>query len=125
MLYLAALMFILVGLMHSVLGGRYLINPILRMPGLPVILGRPEYTRRTLWAGWHLLSVFWWVIAASLIVLAARPAVFTPSFLGLMALTCAVCGVIAILASRGRHFSWIFFFGVAGALATVLGQGGV
>jgi len=125
MLYIAALMFTLVGLMHSVLGGRFLINPILRLDGLPTILGRPEYTRRTLWAGWHLLSVFWWGIAASLLVLALRPAAFTPAFLGLMAITCAACGLIAILLSRGRHFSWIFFFGVAGALTSVLWQGGV
>lgn len=120
MLLTAALMFTLVGLMHSVLGGRHLINPILAMEGLPVILGSRQNTRRTLWAGWHLLSVFWWVIAASLVVLAYTPASFTPAFLGLMAATCAVCGITAIAMSKGRHFSWIFFFGVAGSLAFTL-----
>ena len=66
MLFIAAILTILVGLMHSVLGGRYLISPILRLEGHPSILGSRENARVTLWAAWHATSLTWWGLAAVL-----------------------------------------------------------
>jgi hypothetical protein len=57
MLLIAALLTILVGAMHSVLGGKRLIAPILRMEGLPIILGSLKNTRLTLLVGWHIASL--------------------------------------------------------------------
>ena len=66
-LILAAVMFVALGLIHPPCGGRYLIDPILALDNLPVILGSRRNTRRTLWAGWHIASLFWWANAAALV----------------------------------------------------------
>ncbi len=70
MLILAAVLLIGVGLLHSVKGGKHLIAPILRMQGLPIILGSRRNTELTLWAGWHIASLFWWGNAAALLWIA-------------------------------------------------------
>ncbi len=109
MLLIAAILTIAVGLMHSILGGRRLIKPILEMEGLPVILGDIRNTRLTLFAGWHMLTLTWWSIAATMIYLHYFSAGMETAFLAIVAGMFAISGMTALIASRGRHLSWVFF----------------
>ncbi|MEC9249825.1 MAG: hypothetical protein VX501_04190, partial [Pseudomonadota bacterium] len=64
----AAVLLVLVGLFHSVLGGKRLIAPIVARDELPAILGSRTTSRVTLKAGWHLLTVMWFALAAILVL---------------------------------------------------------
>ncbi|MEM1078850.1 MAG: hypothetical protein AAGI09_10020 [Pseudomonadota bacterium] len=105
MLTFAALCLLLVSAMHSGLGGRNLIDPICRLPDLPVILGDRRNSVLTLKFGWHFLSLFWVVLAALLFRLDMEATGFVQIFLLVLALQFALCGAIALIASRGRHLS--------------------
>ncbi len=113
MLLVAALVTILVSLMHSVLGGRRLIAPILRMEGLPIILGSLKNTRLTLWAGWHMLTMTWLGLAAMLAYLHFTPDHAGKAFLFMVAVLFAISGAAALVLSRGAHLSWVLFLPVA------------
>lgn len=117
MLVIAAILTIAVGLMHSLAGGRRLIRPILEMEGLPVILGDIRNTRLTLEIGWHLLTLTWWGMAAVMLYLHYRADGAGTAFLVMTATLFAVSGLTALVASRGRHLSWIFFLPVAAMTA--------
>ena len=116
MLILAALMFVALGLMHSLRGGRYLIDPILRLDGLPVILGSRHNTRLTLKAGWHIASLFWWGNAAALVWLWSDPARGAAAFLIPLGVVCLVAGATAAWLSKGKHLSWVFFLPIGAIL---------
>ncbi len=60
----AAVLVILTGLAHSILGERYILIRLFRRQELP------EFTKNTLRFAWHLTSVAWWGIASILLVLA-------------------------------------------------------
>lgn len=113
MLLLAAFLTLGVSLMHSVLGDRHLIQPILRMEGLPVIHGSVTNTRRTLWLAWHVTSLTWLGIAAMLAYLNFARGSTATVFLWIVAVMFAISGTVAPVASRGAHRSWMFFFPIA------------
>jgi hypothetical protein len=113
MLILAAVLLVAVGVMHSVLGGKRLIAPILNRPDLPVILGTIENTRITLWAGWHILTLFWWGQAIVLVVIAVAPEHVVQAFLLSLSGCCALAGGLALVWSRAKHRSWILFLPLA------------
>ena len=110
-LYFAAFLLIVVGVAHSYLGERYILIRLFRRDDLPKLFGSPDFTIRTLRFAWHLTTVAWWGFAA-LCVLLARPPV-TPGAMGLViGGVFLIHGAIALVASRGRHFSWPVFLAV-------------
>jgi len=113
MLLIAALLTILVSAMHSVLGGRRLIAPILRMEGLPAILGSLNNTRLTLLVGWHIASLTWLGLAAMLVYLHFTPDHAAQAFLWMVAAIFAISGVAALVLTRGAHLSWVLFLPIA------------
>jgi len=117
MLVVAAILTIAVSLMHSVLGERHLVAPLLRMRGLPVILGSVEHTRRTIRAAWHLTTLLWWGLAVVLIYLQFGGERLAPVFLWMVAAVFLISGAFALVLSRGAHRSWVFFFPVAAIAA--------
>ena len=120
MLITAAILLVTVSLMHSVLGGINLINPICRRDDLPIILGSRRNTVLTLQFGWHFLSFFWVALAALLILLEIRPDRFLEAFLMGGAGLFIASGLIALIAGCGRHLSWVFFFPIGGLLYAAL-----
>lgn len=119
MLVIAAVLLVGVSLMHSVLGGISLINPICRRSDLPIILGSRRNTVLTLQFGWHALSLFWLALAVLLVLLETRPELFIPAFLLGGAGLFALIGLIALIAGRGRHLSWVFFLTIGWLFYTV------
>jgi hypothetical protein len=113
MLIFAAFLLFTVGAMHSVVGGKRVIAPILRRSDLPVILGSVENTRITLSVGWHILTVFWWGQAVVLVVVAVAPEHVITAFLLSLSACSALAGVLALILSRAKHLSWILFLPLA------------
>ena len=116
MLTAAAVLLIAVSAMHSVLGGIRLINPICGLANLPIILGSRRNTVLALQIGWHFLSLSWVALACLLFGSPSDPTAFAKMFFYGGSALFAACGMIALVASRGRHLAWVFFFPIAGLL---------
>jgi len=67
---IAALLAVVVGAAHSVLGELFILTRLFRRDDLPVLFGSPEFTQRTLRFTWHLTTVAWWGLAAIIGLLA-------------------------------------------------------
>lgn len=120
MITAAAVCLFLVGLMHSYLGGRKLIAPLMERKDFPIILGSQRNGRLTLYFGWHALTLFWWAQAIVLVAITVRPSLVIPMTLLSLAVACAIMGALALIASRGRHLSWIFFLPISVLLLTAV-----
>jgi hypothetical protein len=103
MLLVAALLTFAVGLVHSVLGEKFI---LMRMPE------QAPFKARILRFAWHLTTVAWWGIAAML-ALASRGLLNTSNTLRVIAATMVVTAAIILVASRGRHFAWPVFLAIA------------
>lgn len=102
---LVAATFVLLAVLHSVLGEALLLGPLLRSPLPRLRMGR-WLGARTLRFAWHLTSLAWVALAA---------AVLSPAHVPLVAsATLLLSGLVAFVSSRGQHFAWAVF--VAGGL---------
>lgn len=107
MLLTAVILIICIGVIHSYLGEKYILIRLFRQP-LPKLFGDDSFTRQTLRFVWHLLTVAWFGFAALLFLLHTDN-VSNPGLLNAIGTTFAVTAVTALVASRGRHLSWIVF----------------
>ena len=113
MLYVAAFLAFSIGVVHSVLGERYILVRLFRRTDLPKLFGGTQFTIRTLRFAWHITTIAWWGFAGILVLLATRSA--TPHSLSLvLALTFLATGVITLVASRGQHLAWLVFLLIGG-----------
>jgi hypothetical protein len=112
---MAGLLAVGIALAHSWLGERYILVRLLRRPDLPPLFGSDIFTKRTLRFAWHLTTVAWCGLGALLLRAAWRPAADTSATTQIVAATFLVSAVVAGIGSRGRHFSWIIFLGIAAA----------
>ena len=115
LLYVAAVLTIGVGLVHSILGKRYLISRLPREEGMPRILGSRKFSFLTLRFAWHITTIEWFGFAG-ILVLMAHGAVSKQSLAMVIAATFLVSGLITLVVSRGRHFAWVVFLAI-GAIA--------
>jgi hypothetical protein len=108
-LFIAALLLFSVGVIHSVLGERYILIRLFRRKDLPHLFGGPEFTIRTLRFAWHLTTLAWWGFACILVLL-AKHSLTAQSVLAVIAMSCFLSSLITVLISRGKHFAWLVFF---------------
>lgn len=120
---LAGLLAFLVGLVHSVLGERLVFSRMRKTGWIPTNGGPVLQERhvRILWASWHLVTVFGWVIAILLLRLslpsspaAARTVIVPVAIAGLLA-----SSLLVLIGTNGKHPGWIGLLGVA--ILTALG----
>lgn len=118
-LYLAAAAIVAIGLVHSVLGERWLIGPLLSPEFRRGMLAKSEFARRTLRFAWHITTLAWWGIAVVVVLLAQSSEVTSQSAVFFTLATMFVLtGAVTLVVSRGRHLAWPVFFGI-GALLIV------
>jgi hypothetical protein len=98
---------------HSVLGERYILIRLFRRTDLPKLFGSTDFTTRTLRLAWHITSVLALGLSAQLVALAGVDS-SPKTEVHLISITSALCGVVALVFSKGRHLSWIVFFAIAG-----------
>lgn len=111
MLTAAALLAITIGLIHSYLGEKYILVRLFRQP-LPKLFGDDHFTKQTIRFAWHLLTVTWLGLAAVIYLLAAAQA-SRSNLLVVVGTTFATTALVALVASRGKHLSWIVFSAIA------------
>jgi hypothetical protein len=114
-----AVLAVAVGVAHSYLGERYILIRLFRRSDLPTLFGSDDFTKRTLRFAWHLTTLAWW--GAALILFAYGTSLAAPSEIGIriISVTFLASAVLALVASRGRHLSWLVFLAIA--LAAWLG----
>ncbi len=111
----AALM-VVTSLVHSILGEKRLIGPLLQQSEGVLRHGLARFLIRSVW---HFMTVLFWIIAASLIAgLNAENAYSTPLLFG-VCLGIGGAGVYDAIGSRGRHIGWplLVLIGILAALA--------
>jgi hypothetical protein len=111
MLISAAALLVLIGLVHSVLGEKYILQRLFRQP-LPKLFGDDEFTKRTLRFAWHITSLLFFGFAAILALLHFE-AGSARNLLRVTAICFAATALTALIASRGRHLSWPVFTAIA------------
>jgi hypothetical protein len=123
MLYAAASFAVICAVVHSVLGERRLIGPILaEIPLGPAVL-KSRLARKILRLAWHVTSIGWIAQAAVFIILAVVP---TDAQSRPIAVTIGVSfllmAAISIAMSRGRHVGWpiLAAVGLAAVAAAVV-----
>ena len=112
-LHVAAVLALLLGLAHSVLGERFILVRLFRRDDLPKLFGGTEFTTRTLRFAWHITTVAWWGMAA-LLWLAGSGDLTERATLTVIGYSFAVAGLLPLVITRGRHLSWIVLFLVGG-----------
>lgn len=113
----AAVLSLVIGLVHSVLGERLVFSRLRQGTVVPTQGGtllRGAHVR-ILWATWHVVTVLGWGVAGVLLLLAAEPALgpLHLSLLQLIALAMLASGALVLVGTRGRHPGWIGLVGVA------------
>lgn len=113
LLYIAAFCAFAIGVVHSVLGEKYILTRLFHREDLPEILGSADFTIRTLRFAWHLTTIAWWGFAAIIFILAQDSTSFQ-NLSAVLAVTFLTTGAITLVVSRGRHFAWPVFLFIGG-----------
>lgn len=114
----AALCAFLVGLIHSVMGEMLIFSRMRQGSIIPTHGARliGEGHVRILWASWHVLTVFGWLIAAALAWMSVSPWPAPVQLWTLRGIQVAmVMGALLVaVGTRGRHPGWVGLLAVAG-----------
>jgi hypothetical protein len=113
MLLIGTILLLIIGIVHSYLGEKYLLIRLFRRDDLPKLLGSDWFTKRVLRFAWHLTTLAWWGFAAILYVLSTPSENVKSEILVITSVVFALSGIISFLFSRGKHLSWLFFFTIA------------
>lgn len=114
-LSLAAFLLFGTGIVHSVLGERRLIGPLLDPAKRSGLLEHSTFARQVLRFAWHLTTLALWGFAAILVGLVATPAgQQTATTLVIIALVCLLSAVYIFITSGARHLAWPVFLTAAG-----------
>ena len=109
-LMVAAVLTVLIGIAHSVLGEKLLLGPLFAKGTVTRLLGSTTFARQVLRFTWHLTTVFAFGIAAVVAYLAWWPAhPHAVWILRALAITFAASTLVSLIGARGRHFSWWVF----------------
>jgi hypothetical protein len=109
----AAGLAVLIAAAHSYLGERYILIRLFRRGNLPPLFGGTDFTEQTLRFAWHITSVAWVGLAALLLLLDSFGPAERARVAVVVVVVFGVTGVVALVASRGRHLSWLIFFAIA------------
>jgi len=115
LLIVAAIVAIIVGVVHSVLGEVLIFNKLRNSALVPSKPAPPleERNIRILWATWHLASLFGWAFAG--LLLSIRMDSSSVQLAALYATTFAFLGgsVLVLFGTKGKHPGWIGLLVVA------------
>lgn len=120
-LIFAAVLTVFIGCVHSWLGERRLIGPLLAPDTRTGLLAQSRFARNVLRFAWHLTTLTWLGFAAIMVALALSPLQETGRVvLLIIAITFLLLGILTLIAGRSRHLAWIVFFIIAGLSFTPL-----
>ena len=115
LLPVAAATLAFIGAIHSYLGERHVLQPILALPDLPKLGGSRDYMASVLRFAWHLTSVAWWGTSVTLLLMWRGQG--AAAIGATLAATFALHGVIILSVKNGtRHPAWPLFLLTAAAI---------
>ena len=108
----AAILAVVIGLVHSILGERLIFNRLRDGSQLVPTKGKPllrERHIRILWATWHIVTIFGWGIAAMLFSFAWPASQTTPEVIVTYAIGASMLAssLLVLYATKGKHPGWI------------------
>lgn len=106
---IASVILVLIGIVHSYLGERYILMRLFKRDNIPHLFGSDHFTKGTLRFCWHIMSLTIFGFAA---ILANKSAIdiFTLKTVGVVFL---LSGALSFYFTKGRHLSWIAFWAVS------------
>jgi hypothetical protein len=113
MLLIGTIPLLIIGIIHSYLGEKYILIHLFRRDDLPKLLGSDWFTRRVLRFAWHIMTLAWWGFSAILYVLSNPTVNVQNEILIIITVVFALSGVVSLSFTRGKHLSWLFFFTIA------------
>ena len=113
MLLIGSVLLFFIGFIHSYLGEKYILIRLFKRDNLPRLLGSDWFTKRVLRFAWHLTTIAWWGFAVILYFLSTPSDNVRAEILMTIAVVFALSGITSLIFSRGKHLSWLFFFGIA------------
>ena len=109
MLIIATMLLVLCGLVHSILGEKYILIRLFKRDNLPHLFGSDQFTKGTLRFAWHITSLAWFGFAVLLMLMPESvPLLLTIS------VVFALSGVFSAYYTKGKHLSWLIFFIISG-----------
>jgi len=113
MLLIGSFLLLFIGFVHSYLGEKYILIRLFRRDNIPKLLGSDWFTKRVLRFAWHITTIAWWGFAAILYFLSNPSVDLRSEILFTITAVFAISGIVSLLFSRGKHLSWLIFFGIA------------
>lgn len=110
--FIAAVLSVAMAFAHSFMGERYFLNRLLKRSA-EEDFGSDLYANRTIRVAWHFTAVSWGTAGILLAIFSWEPS--NPSIILVSKLIAGwffVNGLISLIGSRGRHLSWLIFFGI-------------
>ncbi len=114
MLYIGSFLAVLIGVVHSFLGEKYILIRLFRKDNIPELLGSDWFTKRTLRFAWHLTTIAWWGFSAILFVSASPSQNTQKEVLLVTGFVFLISGIISAGFTKGKHVSWVVFWAIAG-----------
>ncbi len=114
MLYIGFILSVLIGIIHSYLGEKYILIRLFKRENLPKLFGSDLFVKRSLRFSWHLTTVAWWGLGAILLVYASEVENVKNSILLTISVVFIASGALSAGFTRGKHLSWIVFWSIAG-----------
>jgi hypothetical protein len=111
MLYIAALLSVVLGLAHSVLGEQNIFGRIFRSMKLSIFM------TGVLRLAWHITTLAWFGFATLLVQL-GQGSLTVSAAARTIGWTFIASGVLPIVFTRGRHWSWLVLFLIGGLSLT-------
>lgn len=112
LLYVAAVLCVFTATVHSVLGEKRLITPIIAS-GIPVM--ETKLARNVTRFAWHWTSALWVCVAAVLALMAAGE-INSPTLLLVIGVAHVIAGIADAILTDGKHIGWPFIT-IIGVLA--------
>lgn len=114
----AAVLTVIIGLIHSWLGEVRLIGPLTAPETRTGLLAKSRFARDVLRFAWHLTTLTWIGIGAVFAIFARAPMNEAGrSVLLALALTMLLTGLVILYTGRGRHWAWPVFLAIAACAA--------
>lgn len=114
MLEVASILCILIGVVHSYLGERYILIRLFRSVRVPHLFGSDYFTKRTLRFAWHITTFAWWGYAYLLYLIVAGEENLAQSVLYTISTLFLLSGIVSLGFTKGKHLSWVVFWVIAG-----------
>ena len=114
MIEIAAILCFVVGLIHSVLGERYILIRLFRRDNIPHLFGSDYFTKGTLRFVWHITTFAWWGFGYLLWLISTSQEISSQTVLYVISAVSLISGIFSFGFTKGKHLSWLVFFVIAG-----------